>query len=138
MPGPRYNDAGVSQSAWSVVLVKNERNHSTKSPPLLCCTGVRTLSQIKYLFSLEIRKFLLKYTFERDPPPPLRSPLHSFRIASPQRSTAFLRRVTSLYVLFEVRLSPSPLVACIPFGKARRLTFDKLNQSRTGCIRNAA
>lgn len=99
MPGPRYNDAGVSQSARSFVLVKNERNHSTKSPPLLCCTGVRTLSQIKYLFSLEIRKFLLKYTFERDPPPPPISP-------------SFL---SHCFAATKHRFSPSRYVAIRPF-----------------------
>lgn len=66
----------------------------------------------------------------------LLSPLHSLRVALPQLSTAFSYHAASLYVLFETRLLPPPLVACIPFGKAR-LTFDKLNQFRTGCIRNA-
>jgi len=70
LPEPRYNDAGVSQSARSVVLVKNERNHSTKSPHRRRhrhrCAGA--LSQVKYLFSLEIRKFLSLFSNVRDPP----------------------------------------------------------------------
>lgn len=96
MPGPRYNDAGVSQSARSVVLVKNERNHSTKSPRHRrrrrhrCAVPVHSLIGQIFIFSGNKEVSLSFETFET-----LRSPSfppHRFNVTnhrfSPSRAAS--------------------------------------------------
>lgn len=126
--------AGVCPKAHTARLCSlrmKETIQQSLSPPRPRA-GVCALSaQVKYLFSLEIRKFLLKHSRPSDL-------LHSPRMTWPQRSTtASFPRVSS-----SNHRPPRPLrrasPARYPLRKSRRLTSDKLNQSRTGCIRNAA
>lgn len=125
MPRSRYNDPGVCVFEGVCGRSCSSRMKETirQSPCAATVTLVAVAlvsSQLKYLFSLEIRKFLLKHSSSSDPLP---LAFHSHRSAA-TKYTAFPHYVPRRYASFPK--CPPPVVSCDIFFE--NVTSEKLDQ----------